>query len=194
MTGIIKNKNTLLILRGFYKKRKRMPSFSELGNLLGFKSKNTVYKLVKSLVNDGVISQDKTGRIIPTNLFGQLKVLGTIEAGFPGSAEEQFLDTITLDEWLVENREASFILKVTGDSMKDAGIQQGDIVVVERGKTPKEGSIVIAEIDGKWTMKYLRKKDGISFLEPANKKYKPIYPKESLEISAVVVGVIRKYK
>jgi len=64
---------------------------------------------------------------------------------------------------------------------------------VERGIQAKSGQIVIAEIDGKWTMKYFRKKDGKVFLEAANKKYKPFYPEQDLKIAAVVRAVIRRY-
>ena len=177
----------------FYQKNKRMPSYSEIMKLLGFKSKNSVFKLVKKLEKDGFISKDKKGRLIPKNMSGQFKVLGSVEAGFPSAAEEELSDTITLDEYLIGNKEATFILKVSGDSMKDAGIVQGDMVIVERNNTPKNGDIVIAEVDGEWTIKYFRKLGGNIFLEAANEKYKPIYPKEELKITAVVKAVVRKY-
>jgi repressor LexA len=119
--------------------------------------------------------------------------LGNIEAGFPSAAEEELTDTMSLDEYLIENKEATYILRVKGDSMVDAGIHEGDMVIVERKNNFKNGDIVIAEIDNEWTIKYLRKNGGVTYLEPANKKYKPIYPKEELKIAAVVKAVIRKY-
>jgi SOS-response transcriptional repressor LexA len=67
------------------------------------------------------------------------------------------------------------------------------MVIVERGKTPKAGDVVIAEVDGEYTMKYFRKKGKEIYLEPANTKYKNIYPESSLSITAVVTAVIRKY-
>ena len=66
-------------------------------------------------------------------------------------------------------------------------------MLVERKGEPKDGDIVIAEVDGGWTMKYYRKRAGKIYLEPANKKYKPIYPTESLNVAAIVKAVIRKY-
>ena len=123
----------------------------------------------------------------------ELKVLGVIEAGFPTSASEELIDTMSLDEYLIENREATFLLKVKGDSMKDAGIILGDLVIVERGKQPKNGDIVIAEVDGEYTMKYFKKNGKDISLEPANKKYKTIRPKETLSVVAVVKAVVRKY-
>ena len=120
-------------------------------------------------------------------------ILGLVEAGFPTPAEESNLDRITLDEWLIGDRSASFMLKVKGDSMRDAGILAGDYVIVERGNSAKIGEIVIAEIDGAWAMKYLREDTKGYYLEAANKSYTPIRPKEKLSISAVVKAVIRKY-
>ncbi len=124
---------------------------------------------------------------------GGLAVSGRVHAGFPSPAEEELLDTMSLDEYLIENKEATFILKVSGNSMIDAGIMPQDLVLVERTNEAKPGDIVIAEVDGKWTMKYLRQKGSRMYLEPANKKYAPIYPEEELKISAVVKAVIRKY-
>lgn len=170
-----------------------MPSYGEVMSLLGFKSKNAVFKLIKKLEKEDFLSKDRKGKLIPKNIFGSVKVLGLIEAGFPSPAEEELADTMTLDEYLIKNKEATFILKVSGDSMKDAGIIEGDMVIVERGLLPKDGDIVVAEIDGGWTIKYFRKKGNEIYLEPANKKYKPIYPKEELKIAAVLRAVVRKY-
>ena len=77
--------------------------------------------------------------------------------------------------------------------MIDAGIREGDMVVVERRQSYKPGQIVIASVDGEYTMKYLRKTGEKYYLEPANAKFKNIYPKERLMIEAVVNGVVRKY-
>ncbi|MEX1027628.1 MAG: transcriptional repressor LexA [Candidatus Paceibacterota bacterium] len=180
-------------LRAFYRTHRRMPSFAELGELVGLRSKNSVSKLINKLCEHNIVAKDHTGRLVPRDLYGELKVLGTVEAGFPSAAEEQELDTLTLDDFLIENKEASFLLTVSGESMIDAGIQPGDLVIVERGRVAKNGDIVIAEVDEEWTMKYYRMHGPQVWLEPANKKFKPIYPKETLNIAAVVRGVVRKY-
>lgn len=177
----------------FYKKNRRMPSYAEIMALLGFKSKNAVFKLVNKLQEEGFLNKDKKGRITPRKLYGELRVLGQIEAGFPSPAEEELADTMSLDEFLIKNKEATYMLKVSGESMKDAGIMSGDMVLVDRSLTATPGDIVIAEIDNKWTIKYLRKEKGIIYLEPANSKFENIYPKEELKIAAVVKAVIRKY-
>lgn len=180
-------------IRRFYISKRRMPSYGELTTLLGFKSKNAAYQLAEKLIEDGFITKDKTGKLLPHNLYGSIRVLGTVEAGFPSPAEEELSDTITIDEWLIENHEATYLLEVKGDSMKDAGIKEGDFVVAERTDKHKVGDIVVAQIDGEWTMKYLRKDKKGYYLEAANKRYKDIRPNEELEITAVVRGVIRKY-
>ena len=177
----------------FYKSAKRMPGYQEIMQLTGFHSKNAVFKLINRLVGAGLIEKDDQGRILPKKLLGGTRVLGVVEAGFPSPAEEELLDTMSLDEYLIANKEATFILQVSGDSMKDAGIMPKDLVLVERTDRANPGDIVIAEVDGKWTMKYLRQKDNRMYLEAANKKYAPIYPEEELKISAVVKAVIRKY-
>jgi len=177
----------------FYHSHKRMPSYREIMNLIGFKSKNAAFKLVSKLIDYGYLQKDKTGRLIPGKAFREISLLGVVEAGFPSPAEEETSDTLSLDDWLIKNKEATYILKVQGDSMKDAGIMEGDMVLVERTADAKDGQIVIALVDNEWTLKYLRKKRDKVYLEPANKKYKPIFPKESLKIEAVVKAVIRKY-
>ena len=179
----------------FYRETKRMPSYTEIMALVGFRSKNAVYKLVNKLVGEGVLDKDSRGRIVPNKLFGEVLVLGLVEAGFPTPAEEELVDTMSLDDYLIENKEATYMLEVKGESMIDAGIQEGDMVIAERiSREPKVGEIVIAEVDGGWTMKYFRKTaDGKVWLEPANKAFKPIYPENDLKVAAVVKGVVRKY-
>jgi SOS regulatory protein LexA len=178
----------------FYQRQRRMPSFRELQHLCGFKSSRAAVKLAARLVDLGFLEKDKAGKLLPSRYFRETRVLGAVEAGFPSPAEEELGDTMDLDEFLIKNKEATYILKVTGDSMNGAGILPGDMVLVERGLDPHDGDIVIAQIDHSWTMKYFRKQGRKVFLEAANKKYKPFYPKEELKIAAVVIGVIRKYR
>lgn len=185
----------------FYKKRRRMPGYQELMELTSFRSKNAVFKLIERMVEEGVIAKDAQGHIIPNQLSTGVPLLGLVEAGFPSAAEEELLDVMDFDEFLVPNKESTYILKVKGDSMIDAGIHPGDMVVVERRASYKPGQIVIAMIDGEYTMKFLRRstsltasrKDPEYYLEPANKRYRPIYPREAFRVEAVVTAVVRKY-
>ena len=178
----------------FYQDNGRMPSFSEIGELVGFRSKNAVSKFVSKLVQNGVVDKDKKGRLIPRSITSATRVLGTVEAGFPSPAEEELADTMSLDDLLIQNPQATFLLRVSGDSMTEAGILPGDMVIVDKGQTPKNGDIVIAEVDGAWTMKYLKKRGAEVTLIPANPKYRPIRPKKELKIAGVVTAAVRKYK
>ena len=181
-------------IRGFSARRRRMPSYGEIMELVGFRSRHAVSRLVDRLVAEGLVTKDPQGKLIPHARNGEVPLLGIVEAGFPSPAEEELIDTMSLDEYLIENKEASYILRVKGDSMIDAGIREGDLVIVERTNTPRVGDIVIAEVDGEWTMKYLRKRGDRLYLAPANPRYKPIVPKEELKVVAVVTAVVRKYQ
>jgi repressor LexA len=181
-------------LSTFYKTNHRLPSYREMLQLFGYKSTNAVYRLVQKLIDQDILAKDSAGKLIPGSKLSGVKLLGTVAAGWPSAAEEELVDTMTLDDFLIGNRSATYMLTVSGDSMIDAGIQPGDIVLVERGRTPKTNDIVIAEIDSGWTMKYLRKEKDKTYLEAANKKYPPFFPNEELNIAAVVTAVVRKYK
>ena len=177
----------------FYKTKRRMPSYSELAALLGYKTKSAVHYAVGKLITQGILSKDKKGKLLPKDLGNEIRLLGLVEAGFPSPAEEELVDTMSIDDYLIKNKDASFILRVKGDSMKDAAIVEGDMVIVERGKQPKVGDIVIAEIDDGYTMKYYQMQNGKPYLQPANEKYKPIFPINQLKVDAIVKAVIRKY-
>lgn len=180
-------------LKTFYHEKKRMPSYQELKKILGFSSKNAVTYWVQQWIKLGLVERDKTGRLLPGKALRPLRLLGEVQAGFPSPAEEENVDTLSLDDWLIEHKEASFMLKVSGDSMIDAGIHPGDFVILERGRAPKNGDIVVAEVDHEWTMKFFDKKGALIMLRPANRKYQPIRPREELKVAGVVTAVIRKF-
>ncbi|OGK57161.1 repressor LexA [Candidatus Roizmanbacteria bacterium RIFCSPLOWO2_02_FULL_38_10] len=186
--------NQLKKIRKFFKIHRRLPTYQELANLFNFASKNAAYKLAQKLIDAGFLEKDDSGKLIPKKLFAPLPNSGFVQAGFPSPAEEELIDTISFDEYLIEKPESTFILRVSGDSMIDAGIHPGDIVLIEKGRSPKDGDVVIASVDGEWTLKYYHKEQNKIVLVPANKKYQKIYPKNSLEIGGIVISVVRKYK
>ena len=189
-----KIENRLEKIRKFYLKNNRMPSYSEVASLFGYRSKNAAYKLIGRLKELGFVYSDSTGRLLPGALKNSIKLLGSVTAGFPSPAEEELQDTMSLDEYLINNPNSTYLLKVEGDSMLDAGIQPGDLVLVDKNVTPKSGDIVIAQIDNEWTLKYFEKKGRAVYLRAANKKYPLIRPREELIIGGVVVANVRKYK
>lgn len=179
-------------LRQFCRERHRPPSVEEIRRLFHYRSKNAAAWIVRRLSDKGLLKKDGSGRILLGSLGG-VKLLGTVQAGLPAPAEEELLDTLSLDEYLVRRPAETFLVRVTGDSMKDAGIFAGDLVLVERRAASKSGDILIAQVDGEWTMKQYEKKGGRVRLVAANPKYRPIYPKSELVLGGVVVAVVRKY-
>ncbi len=178
----------------FYETHRRMPTYSEMAILCNLKSKSSAFELASKMIREGVLAKDrKTGTLVPRKNYRELPFVGLVQAGFPSPTEEEMTDTMSLDDYLVENRERTFLMRATGDSMINAGIHSGDMLIVERRSEAPVGSIVIALVDGERTMKYLRKKNGHFYLEAANDKYPDIHPEGALEIEAVVKAVVRKY-
>lgn len=180
-------------IRQFHRKQRRVPTFEEMAKIFKFASKRSVTLLVDRLIEAGLLEKNSRGRTTLKHMFLPLPVLGPIQAGIPQDAEEQLIDTLSFDEYLVDRPESSYLLKVTGDSMENEGIKEGDIVIVDKKKEPKEDDIVVAHVDDKFTLKYLKRVDGQYCLVPGNPKYKNIYPKDSLTIAGVVISVIRRY-
>ncbi len=182
----------------FYHTRKRLPSYREIMGLVGFKSTNAASRLVSKLLAEGVLERDRDGCLVPGGMLAAesgVPLLGLVEAGIPTVTEQVALNTISLDDLLLDSREGAYLLRVKGDSMIEAGIHDGDLVLADTREKlrAKPGDIVVAEVDGGWTLKYLREKRGKPYLEPANKKYSPIYPTESFSVAALIRAVIRKY-
>ena len=120
--------------------------------------------------------------------------LATVPAGFPSPAEDYIDKKLDLNEQLIKHPSATFFVRVEGDSMRDAGIGSGDILVVDRAVEPQNGHIVIAALDGELTVKRLRRQDGRLFLMPDNPEYAPveISPEASFEVWGVVTYIIHK--
>lgn len=117
----------------------------------------------------------------------------SVPAGFPSPAEDHIEKTLDLNEFLVRHPQATFFVRVSGDSMAGAGINDKDILIVDRSLEPTHGKIVIAVLDGDLTVKRLHRKDGVIRLLPENPKFKAIeIKKESdLPIWGVVTNVIK---
>ena len=181
-------------LRHFVRQEGRVPGYAEMLKLFGYRSKNAVFGLLQKLQAHGYVKKGPGGRLALTaRLAGSVRLLGAVQAGFPSPAEEELADTLSLDEFLIRHPEATFMLTVNGDSMSGAGILPGDIVLVEKGGTPKNNDIVVAQVDDEWTIKYfVRDRAGVR-LDPANPKYRFIRPRRSLVIGGIVHAVIRKY-
>lgn len=118
--------------------------------------------------------------------------LESVSAGFPSPADDYLEGKLDLNDYLIMNPAATFLVRVTGDSMTNSGIYSGDLLIVDRSLEPKDGNIVIAVIDGELTVKRLRYVKNKLSLLPENPKYKPIEITESMnfEVWGVVSTVI----
>lgn len=118
-----------------------------------------------------------------------------ISAGFPSPAADYAEEGLDLNHYLVQNKPATFMFTVKGDSMMGAGICDGDKVVVDKALKPKHKDIVVAVVDDEYTIKRLYQLRGKTELQPENPNYEPITFNENseLQIWGVVVGVVRKY-
>jgi repressor LexA len=169
-----------------------MPSITELMTLFGLSSRSSAFYVSERFVEEGYVTKDASGKLVPAPGLFSVSLLGHVRAGFASPAEEEVADTVSIGEYLLGDPSASYLLQVEGDSMQDAGIQNGDMVIFERTHTYKTGDIVVALTEDGYTLKYLRQKGKTFYLEAANDQYPDIYPKEG-EIIGKVSSTFRKY-
>jgi repressor LexA len=182
-------------LRDYYARHRVLPSYSRIGVLVRLNSKASVAGLVQRLKAEGFVESTPDRRLKPGRRFFERPVTESVQAGQPTLAPDIIApDTITIDERLIPNPSKTVLIKVKGDSMIDAGIHEGDLVVVEKRVSANVGDIVVAIIDNEFTLKRLHKERGRVVLKPENKAYPVIRPKGDLEIFGVVVGQFRTYR
>lgn len=184
----------LAALRTYWKVNHVFPSMAKLCDVLGLSSTSSVFALVSRLADAGyLIRQD--GRIAPSKKFFARPLLGPVRAGLPQPVSQEEPELITLDDYLIDEPNRTSFHRVKGDSMKDVGIFDGDLLAVEHNSPTKPGDVVVAYADGELTVKTLRlDSEGKYFLEAANVAYPPIHPKASLELLGVVVSVVRRLR
>ncbi|HCH28159.1 MAG TPA: transcriptional repressor LexA [Ruminococcaceae bacterium] len=169
------------------------PSVREICHATGIKSTSTVHSILTALEEYGYITRDpKFSRAIRiANEFDSsfVPVVGKVTAGKPILAVEEIENYIP---YPVKNADGLFALKVSGYSMKDIGILDGDIVIADKNKTCKSGDIIIGMDDESATVKRLLIKDGQVIFMPENPDFEPIYP-EKPAVLGKVIGCYRKY-
>ena len=201
MTLTPHQRTVLNYIREFQTKRGYSPSLADLALAFGVRSKNAIAKVVNALLREKQLEKDPKGRIKILEMPEAyerpqpmvLPLFGPIAAGFATAAEEQVEEMVDLEGFLVRDRARTFLLRVKGDSMINAGIQEGDIVIVERGKEPKVNEIVVGVLDGEFTLKRLKKNKGKFYLQAENPAYPDMYAVEDLQVAGVVRGVMRQY-
>jgi len=176
------------------------PSISEMATHLKVKSKNAVAKLLDALESEGFIRTSGKARGIEVlKSLGEslqrglisVPLVGSVQAGSPHLAEENIEEWINLPQSLVKGRRDVFLLRVRGDSMINAGIFEGDLVIVRPTKDVKNNDIVVALLHDEATVKRFIQIKNRAYLKAENPDYKNIYPKEDWMVQGKVVGVIR---
>ncbi len=179
-------------LQDYFARHQVIPSITELAALWKLEARSWAYRLVQRLKEEGFLEDTPGRRLRPGTRFFERDIADTVRAGLPAAANERTHDTVSIDRYLIDKPSETELFQVRGDSMIDAGIHEGDFVVIERRGAAHPGEIVLAYVDGEFTLKTLaRDKQGF-WLEAANPAYAPIRPREGLEIHGVMVGLFRK--
>jgi SOS regulatory protein LexA len=187
------DRSYLALLQDYYAQHRALPSFAFIGSLLGLKSKSSVAAMVARLKLAGYVESTPDRRLAPTKRFFERPLAESpVHAGLPSVIEDAPADALTIDDYLIERPSQTVLVRVKGDSMMDAGILDGDLVVVEKTASAKRGDIVIAIVDGQFTLKTLDLERGKFVLRPENPAYPVIRPERTLEIFGVMVGLVRK--
>jgi len=151
------DRSYLTSLQDYYAKHRALPSYASIGNLLGLKSKSSVAALVARLKLAGYLESTPDRRLAPTRRFFARPLAETpVRAGLPDAVDDGEADALTIDDYLIERPSSTVLIRVKGDSMIDAGIFEGDLVVVEKRPSAQRGDIVIAIVDNQFTLKRLR--------------------------------------
>ncbi|WP_242928352.1 LexA family protein [Pontibacter vulgaris] len=135
--------------------------------------------------------------VLPLHEFDQLELplsMPYVAAGFPSPADDYLEDKINLQSVLIRNPTATYLVRVRGESMRDARLHDGDILVVDRSVKPAEGHIIIGVVDGEFTVKQLVRLKGKLYLMPANEQYAPLELTEEMDFKpwGVVVWSLHK--
>jgi DNA polymerase V len=180
-------------LQDYYAEHKVIPSYSVLAGLWGISAKSWVSECVKRFEEAGYLDWTPDRQLKPGGRFFERRLAeSAVQAGLPNPAISDGYDLITIDDYLVRVPSKTSLLRVKGDSMIEAGIHEGDLIVVEQQPNANVGDIVVAIVDNEFTVKYLEREKAGFVLKPANKAYPVIRPRGRLEIFGVMAGLVRR--
>ncbi len=189
-----------MVFKFIYEKIKREnlpPTIREIAQKFHFSSTGTVRDYLRVLAAKGYIrlleNKSRGIELIKETLF-QIPIVGSVMAGNPNLAVEDIEGYFNLDSLLFPDGKEVFFLRVKGNSMIEAGILPGDLVLVRRQKVAQVGEIVVVLIGEEATVKILRKKGNAFYLDPANANYKPIPLNEDASIIGKVINVVRQLR
>lgn len=183
----------LAAIQDHFAKQRAMPSFAEVARAVGV-SVSTAAFHIDALKAAGFLGATPTGRLTPGKAFFQRQMAGAVRAGLPAFADEPAAEGLLIDEYLVDTPSRTFLLTVKGESMVDAGLFPGDVLVVKRGALAVPGDIVVVNANGEGTVKELAQDEaGELYLRARNPAYPDIAPAEGFEVMGVVTGQFRRY-
>lgn len=181
-------------LRTYYARHRALPSYARIGRLVGLSSKASVSQMVGRLKAEHFLDSAPDRRLTPGRRFFERPFVETpVRAGVPNSGDDPEVGSLDVNDYLIRKPAATFLVPVKGDSMIDAGIRDGDIVVVEKSRSANDGQIVVASVGGEVTVKRLRFERGRPVLWPENRNHSAIHPADEFSILGVVVGLARRY-
>ena len=190
-----KDATYLGLLQNYYADWKSLPSYNRLCEVLGLASRSAVSKVLNRLRSAGFLARTPDTIWVPTARFFERPLAAfRVPAGAPDAVGDAGVEAFGVDAYLIPKPSHTTLVPVKGDSMIDAGIFSGDIVVVEQRVAAQAGDIVVAIVDNEFTIKTLDMERGKYLLRPANPAYPVIRPSGQLELFGVVVGLIRKYR
>ena len=181
-------------LQDYYAEHKVIPSYSVLAGLWGVSAKSWVAECVKRFEEGGYLDWTPDRQLKPGKRFFERRVADApVQAGLPNPAIAEGYDFVSsIDEMVVRVPSKTELIRVKGDSMVEAGIHEGDFLVVEKQPNANVGEIVVAIVDNEFTVKYLGRERNEFVLKPANRAYPVIRPRGRLEIYGVMAGLVRK--
>jgi repressor LexA len=182
-------------LQDYYAEHKVIPSYSVLATLWGISAKSWVAECVRRFEEAGYLDWTPDRQLKPGARFFERRLAhDPVQAGLPNPALADGYDLVTIDDYLIRVPSKTSLVRVKGDSMIDAGIHDGDLIVVEQQPNANIGDIVVAIVDNEFTVKYLDREKGTFVLKPANKAYPVIRPRGRLEIFGVMAGLVRRMR
>lgn len=181
-------------LRDYYAENGVLPSFAGIASLVGLRTTSAVSVMVGRLKEAGFLVSMPDKRLAPgPRFYERPEVVESVRAGIPEAMVDVANDPVLIDRLLIEEPSRTVIVPIQGDSMIEAGLLDGDRVVVKRGVPSKAGDIVVAIVDGEFTVKYLAKDAQGFYLKPGNAAFNDIRPKDELELFGRVTGCFRIY-
>jgi len=182
----------------FFEKLKKLygkdpiPSFEKIAHDFDFNHKNSVWQYFNKLKEAGLIKCVDNRFYINPEEFGAILYSSPVKAGFPSPAEDYIEKRVSLDQDFKLDSPETFVFKVSGDSMSGIGIYEDDMVIIKKQSSANSGDIVLANVDGDFTLKTFKKERNEVWLVPQNPNYPIIKPVSELLIFGIVTGVVRK--